>query len=66
MVYIHDFGTITHCPEIGNFSSKTPKIAIFLVLLHVAILSNHKIHHILSEFSCTVNLHDVLYETAQY
>ena len=46
MVYIHDFGTMTHCPEIGNLRSKTPKIAIFLVLLHVAILSNHKIHHI--------------------
>ena len=46
MVYIHDFGTMTHCPEIENFSSKTPKIAIFLVLLHVALFSNHKIHHI--------------------
>ena len=48
MVYIHDFGTMTHCPEIGNFSSKTPKIAIFLVLLHVAIL-------------CTISLAIVLY-----
>ena len=35
---------MTHTPGIGNFSAKTPKIAIFLVLLD--ILSNHKIHHI--------------------
>ena len=44
MVYIRDFGTMTHTPGIGNFSAKTPKTAIFLVLL--AILSNHKLHHI--------------------
>ena len=44
MVYIHDFGTMTHTPGIGNFSAKTSKIAIFLALL--AIVSNHKIHHI--------------------
>ena len=43
MVYIHDFGTMTHTHGIGNFSAKTIKLR-FLVLL--AILSNHKIHHI--------------------
>ena len=44
MVYIHDFGTMTHTPGIGNLSAKTPKISIFLALL--ALFSNHKIHHI--------------------
>ena len=49
MVYIHHFGTMTHTPGIWNFSAKTPKIANFLVLL--AILSNHKTHHISSELA---------------
>ena len=42
--FFHHFGTMTHTPGIGNFSAKMPKIGNFLVLL--AILSNHKIHHI--------------------
>ena len=34
---------MAHTPGIGNFSAKTLKIAILVLL---AILSNHKIHHI--------------------
>ena len=43
MVYTHDFGAMTHTPGIGNLARKRLKLR-FLVLL--AILSNHKIHHI--------------------
>ena len=43
MVHIHDFGTMTHTPGIGYLSAKRLKLR-FLALL--AILSNHKIHHI--------------------
>ena len=42
--FFHHFGTMTCTPGIGNFSVKMPKIGKFLVLL--AVLSNHKIHHI--------------------
>ena len=28
----HHFGTMTHAPDVGNFSTKTPKIGFFSVL----------------------------------
>ena len=39
--FFHHFGTMTHTPAIGNFSTKMPKIGNFNVFL--AILSNNKI-----------------------
>ena len=62
MVYIHHFGTMTHTPGKGNFTAKTPTIENFSVVSFIVKSLNTSY---LIEFSCTVNLHDVLYETAQ-
>ena len=43
MVYIHDFGTMTQTPGIMGILARKRQKLRFLVLL--AILSNHKIHH---------------------
>ena len=43
MVYFHHFGTLTHTPAIAILARKRLQLR-FLVLL--AILSNHKTHHI--------------------
>ena len=64
MVHIHDFGTMTHTPGIGNFNAKTPKIAIFLVLL--AILSNHKIHHIYLNLAVTCMMYYMRLRNVEY
>ena len=60
---------MTHTPEIGNLSAKTSKKRDFFCVF-LAIVSNHKIHHIYLKLAVllTYNHHcdDVLYETVQY